>query len=347
MIDRRRSKPLLTDDKALKGRVRRPRDPAQPNLLLDPMPERVEPALALLKARPPNGRRYIAELKFDGHRLAIHIEPQGVRVITRGGHDWTARFPAIAEAAKRLGVASAILDGEAVVLDDQGRPDFGALQQCLGGRGGKLPSASAIFFAFDLLYIDGHDIRNTELASRRHLLGELIGDREGPIRFSEEIEGDSGAIFEAACEHGLEGVIFKDPDSPYRSDRTGDWIKVKCIRSESFFIVGYEKFKVARGGVGSLLLAAWKGKQLHYVGSVGTGSKYKVAAELRAMMDRLVTKKPPVAYEGPSKDLVWVQPTLIAEIEYRAWTDDGKLRHASYKGLREVQDNAAVYKIED
>ncbi len=157
--------------------------------------------------------------------------------------------------------------------------------------------------------------------------------------------GEPEAIFAAACEHGLEGVIFKDPDSPYRSDRSGDWLKVKCIQSESFFIVGYEKSAAARGGVGSLLLAAWKGSQLHFVGSVGTGFSYKIAVELRTLMDRLATKKPTVAYDGRTEDLVWVQPTLIAEIEYRAWTDDGKLRHASYKGLREVQDNAAVYRI--
>ncbi|XAZ26083.1 non-homologous end-joining DNA ligase (plasmid) [Sinorhizobium sp. B11] len=347
MIDRPRSKPLLADERPLKGAVRRKRDPAQQNLLLDPMPDRVEPALALLKDKPPENPRTIAELKFDGYRLAIHIEPKGIRVLSRGGHDWTARFPAIAAEAQELGLSSAILDGEAVVLDEEGRSDFGALQRSLGGRGGKLPSSSAIFFAFDLLYLDGHDLRTMELSSRRHLLADLIGERAGAIRFSEELEGEPQAIFAAACEHGLEGVIFKDPDSPYRSHRSGDWLKVKCIQSESFFIVGYEKSASARGGVGSLLLAAWKGSQLHYVGSVGTGFSYKVAVELRKLMDKLATKKPSVVHDGRSKDIVWLQPTLISEIEYRAWTDDGKLRHASYKGLREVQDNAAVYRIEE
>src|SRR4051812_31861672 len=128
MTERPRSKPLLADDTPLKGRVRKRRDPAQPNLLLDPMPYRVEPALALLQPKPPSDPRFIAELKFDGYRLAIHVEPSGVRVLTRGGHDWTARFPAIADEAKALGLASAILDGEAVVLDERGRSDFGALQ---------------------------------------------------------------------------------------------------------------------------------------------------------------------------------------------------------------------------
>ncbi|TAU52520.1 ATP-dependent DNA ligase [Rhizobium leguminosarum] len=347
MTDRPRSKPLLADDKPVKGRIRKRRDPAQPNLLLDPMPHRVEPALALLQPKPPSDPRFIAELKFDGYRLAIHVEPSGVRVLTRGGHDWTARFPAIAEEAKTLGVASAILDGEAVVLDEQGRSDFGALQQSLGGRGGKLKSSEALFFAFDLLYLDGHDLRDMELSSRRHLLEELLVGQEGPIRFSEEIEGDGNAIFNASCEHGLEGVIFKDPDSPYRTGRTGDWLKVKCIQSESFFVIGYERSSVARGGVGSLLLAARKGDDLQYVGSVGTGFKEKVAIQLRETLDKLESRKPPVSYGGRRKNVVWAQPTLIAEIEYRAWTDDGKLRHASFKGLREVQDNAAVYEIHD
>jgi bifunctional non-homologous end joining protein LigD len=141
MEDRPRSKPLLADDdRPLKGRVRKPRDPAQPNLPFDPMPERVEPCLALLKQKPPSGAQWLYEIKFDGYRLAIHLDHGRARVVTRGGHDWTHRFPAIVAAARKLDVATGILDGEAVVLDQEGRPDFGALQQSLGGRGGKLPS---------------------------------------------------------------------------------------------------------------------------------------------------------------------------------------------------------------
>jgi bifunctional non-homologous end joining protein LigD len=133
-----RSKPLVASEKPLRTRARKPRDPAQPHLPFDPMPARVEPCLALLKSKPPTGPEWTYEIKWDGYRVAVHIEPQRVRVITRGGHDWRHRFPGIVEAAKRLGVATAILDGEAVVLDEQGRPDFGRLQNSLGGRGGKL-----------------------------------------------------------------------------------------------------------------------------------------------------------------------------------------------------------------
>ena len=235
------------------------------------------------------------------------------------------------------------LDGEAVVLDAAGRSDFGALQRSLGGRGGRQASGDAILYAFDLLYFDGHDLTKMELSGRRHLLEDLIGESEGTIRVSHEVEADGAALLAAAREHGLEGIIAKHRDSTYRSGRLGDWLRIKCIQSESFVIVGYEPSTAARGGIGSLLLAAYQGAAFVYVGSVGTGFKEKEAVELRRMLDTLKTKRAAVAVD--KKGGVFVQPTLIAEIEYRAWTDDGKLRHASYKGLRELQDNAAIYKL--
>jgi bifunctional non-homologous end joining protein LigD len=343
---RKPSKPLLRDDAPVRSRPRRQRDPAQPNLPFDPMPDRIEPCLAQLKTRPPKGDDWVYEIKWDGYRLSVHIEPTGIRILTRGGHDWTHRFPAIQQAALWLPVGSAILDGEAVVLDEQGRSDFGLLKQSLGGRGGKKTSSDAIFMAFDLLYFDGHDLRNSELSMRRHLLNDLVpaGDQRD-IRLSEEIEADGDQLLASACEHGLEGIIAKRRDAPYRSGRLGDWLKIKCVQSDSFFVVGYEKSTAARGQMRSLLLAARKGDDLVYVGSVGTGFKEKDAWALREMMDSITQKTPAIKYAGRRKNIVWLQPTLIAEIEYRAWTDDGKLRHASYKGLREVQDNAAVYEI--
>ena len=163
---------------------------------------------------------------------------KGVRIITRGGHDWTDRFPAIAKAAKKLDVATAILDGEAVVLDEQGRSDFGLLQQSLGDRGGKRISTEVIFMAFDLLCFDGHDRRKLEFTARRHLLEGLIKIRDDVTRLSEEIEADGRRLFLAACEHGLEGIIAKDRESTYRSGRLGDWLKIKCVQSDGFAIVG-------------------------------------------------------------------------------------------------------------
>lgn len=339
----RRAKPLLQDDQVAKSKPRKPRDPAQPNLPFDPMPDRVEPCLATLKPSPPVGDDWAFEVKWDGYRLAVHIDANGVRLITRGGHDWTNRFPKIADAAKKLGVGSAILDGEAVVLNDQGRSDFGALQRSLGGRGGKRASSEAVLFAFDLLYFDGHDLTGTELSVRRHLLEDLLDGEVGAIQLSEGVRGDGGELLENACSLGLEGIIAKHRDRPYRSGRTGDWLKIKCVQSESFIIVGYEQSSLARGGLGSLLLAAREGSGWVSVGSVGTGFNGKDAEYLRKTLDKLKTKKPVVPLKG--KTLVFAQPTLIAEIEFRGWTDDGSLRHASYKGLREVQDNAAVFEI--
>jgi bifunctional non-homologous end joining protein LigD len=343
-----RSKPLLRDtDAPIRSRPRKRRDPQQPQLTLDPMPDRIEPCLALLKPRPPVGLEWAFEIKWDGYRLAIHLENGSVRVITRGSLDWTDRFPGIAEAAKHLGAATLILDGEAVVIDEHGRPDFGALQKALGGRGGKRAAGEAIFYAFDLLYLDGHDLTGMSLSERRHLLEDLTLDPAGIIRLSEEVDGDGEALMEAARKHGLEGIIAKNRDQPYRSGRTGDWLKIKYVQSDSFIVVGYEKSSSARAGLGSLLLAARRGSAFEYVGNVGTGFSEINATYLRKTLDTLKMKKPPIAYEGPGKDIVWAQPTLIAEIEYRAWTDDGKLRHAAYKGLREVQDNAAIFDLAD
>jgi bifunctional non-homologous end joining protein LigD len=341
----RRAKPLLQSEELLKSKPARPRDPAQPHLPFDPMPERIEPCLALLKPTPPKGPDWAFEVKWDGYRLAIHVEPKGVRIITRGGHDWTHRFPVIADAARKLGVGTAILDGEAVVLDEEGRSDFGALQRSLGGRGGKRTSTESVFLAFDLLYFDGHDLTGTELSVRRHLLEDFLDGATGAIQLSEEVYGDGAALLAHACSIGLEGIIAKHKDQPYRSGRTGDWLKIKCIESESFMIVGYEQSTVARGGIGSLLLAARKGHDWVYVGSVGTGFDTKGAEYLRRTLDKLKTKRPTVPLKG--KNLVFVEPTLIAEIEFRGWTHDGSLRHASYKGLREVQDNAAVFDINE
>nr|WP_172691272.1 non-homologous end-joining DNA ligase [Agrobacterium radiobacter]ASK45878.1 ATP-dependent DNA ligase [Agrobacterium radiobacter] len=348
-----RSKPLLRDTEApLRSKPRRKRNPAQPQLLFDPMPDRVEPALAQLKARPPQGDQWSWELKWDGYRLAIHIEPTGVRILTRGGHDWTHRFPAIEQAARALGPATMIIDGEAVVLDDEGRPDFGLLQKSLGASGKTAGNraSDAILYAFDLIYLDGHDLRSVEYRSRRHLLEDTINgptNEASAIRISETFDAEPAVLLEHVCRLGLEGIVGKRLDQPYRSGRTGDWVKVKCIQSEAFFIVGYERSASYPAGFGSLVLAAYRGDELVHVGNVGTGFTQAEMNRLRKMIDKLRwnRKQPPVPY-AEKADIIWVEPTLIAEIEFRAWTADGKLRHASYKGLRERQDNADVYKLD-
>jgi bifunctional non-homologous end joining protein LigD len=227
------------------------------------------------------------------------------------------------------------------VLDEQGRADFGALQRALGGRGGKRSASEAMLYAFDLLYLDGHDIRPMSLVERRALLVDLLYGAEGPIRLSEDIPENAERLLDTACEMGLEGIIAKRRHAPYRSGRGGDWLK--CVQSESFVIIGYEPSRVALGGVGRLLLAACNGRGLVYVGGVGIGFTQASATALRRQMDDLVIEKPAVALS--QKGVRWLTPALVAEIAFRAWTDDGILRHASFKGLREDADEASVYKL--
>ncbi|MEZ2410577.1 non-homologous end-joining DNA ligase [Bosea sp. RCC_152_1] len=328
----------------VKGPVTRRRNPER-DLFSDPMPERIEPCLAMLKARAPVGPDWAFEVKWDGYRLAIHIVGKRVRIITRGGHDWTPRFPTIGHDALSLGVDCAILDGEAVVLDKRGASDFGALQKALGGRGGKRFASEAIFYAFDLLYLNGRDLRPMPLSDRRELLEDiLLAEPHGSIRLSEEIDADGAPFLKLACEMKLEGIIAKRRDAPYRSGRGGDWLKIKCSQSESFVIVGYEPSTIALGGIGRLLLAARQGDNLVYVGGVGTGFTHATGTALRKEMDDLVIPKPAINIRG-KRAYRWLTPALVAEIQFRGWTDDGKLRHASYKGLREEADEATVYEM--
>lgn len=328
----------------VKGPLARPQR-SDPDLFGDPMPDRIEPCLALLSDNPPAGPDWSYEVKWDGYRLAVHIAPGEVHVITRGGHDWTHRFPSVVTAAAQLPVETAIIDGEAVVLDEHGRAEFGALQQALGGRGGKRSAEEAMLYAFDLLYLNGHDLRHIEQVERRALLANMLAGAEGPIRFSEDIPASGIDLLDVACQMGLEGIIAKRRSSPYRSGRGGEWLKIKCSHSESFAIVGYEPSTVALGGVGRLLVAARKGDSLVYVGGVGTGFTHSSAAALRKRMDQLLVAQPAAVLTGKRKKARWISPELVAEIAFRAWTDDGKLRHASYKGLREEADEASVFQL--
>lgn len=313
------------------------------DLFADPMPERIEPCLALLMSKPPEGPDWAFEVKWDGYRLAVHRSGAEVRIITRGGHDWTHRFPAIAQAAASLPGESFILDGEAVVLDKEGRSDFSALQQALGGRGGKASADLAILYAFDLLYLERHDLTRMSLDERRDMLELLISPNGAVIRLSEEIQADGARFLDLACEMGLEGIIAKRRSAPYRPGRGGDWFKIKCVQSETFLIVGYEPSAAALGGIGRLLLAAHGNYGLTYVGSVGTGFAERSATDLRKQLDRLKTAAPPV--RATKKGVVWTKPALAAEIAFRGWTHDDKLRHASFKGLRDRADEVAIYRL--
>ncbi|MCA1495064.1 non-homologous end-joining DNA ligase [Ensifer sp. NBAIM29] len=317
--------------------TKKPPDTSPP----DPMPARVDPCLATLVDKPPTGPDWAFEVKWDGYRLAVHIEPGRVRLITRGGYDWTDRFPAIAAEAPRLKVKTAILDGEAVVLDEQGRSDFGMLQRALGRRPAAHEPGEIILFAFDLLYLDGCDLRRLPQRERRRLLEQIVSaGREGAIRLSEEVQAEGDELLRVSCAHGLEGIIAKHRERPYRSGRRPDWLKITCSRRDSFVIVGFEPSTVP-GAIGRLLLAARKGGDLVYVGGCGTGWTREESVKLREVLEEIETDSP--AVDLKRKGVVFTEPFLVAEVEYRAWTDEGKLRHPSFKGIRERADDATVF----
>lgn len=313
-----------------------------PATLPEPMPRRVDPCVATLVDRPPKGPEWAFEVKWDGYRLAVHVEPGEVRAVTRGGYDWTKKFGLIVAEARGLGHASMILDGEAVVLDDQGRSDFGLLQRAVGKKPSLHDAAEIIFYAFDLLYLDGQDLRMHPLSERRRLLEPIVAGRTGAIRFSEEVDADGAEFFKIACEHGLEGIIAKRRDAPYRSGRRPEWLKIKCARRDTFVIVGYEPSTMP-GAIGRLLLAARKGDGLVYVGGCGTGWSNNESSQLRELLDAIPAKRPPVALKR--KGAIFSEPLLVAEVEYRAWTQDGKLRHPSFKGARALDEETKVYEI--
>jgi bifunctional non-homologous end joining protein LigD len=307
----------------------------------------VEPCLATLKSQVPTGEKWVHEIKWDGYRLLIRIEDGEVTIRTRRGHDWTDRFPTIRDAAKALPVRRALIDGEAVVEVD-GIPNFSALQAALGDRQnvpGRKAAHEAVFYAFDLLHLNGVDLQPAPLVKRKTALSE-VGGCAGAIRYSEHLPGDEGeALFRQSCMMALEGVISKRIDRPYRSGRGEDWIKVKCISAQEFVIAGHVPRSDNSRSVGALVLGLYNGGTLTYVGRVGTGFTAKMGSDLWKRLQPLRTGEQPFTEKLPSlarKGVVWVKPELVAEVEYRGWTSDGQLRHASFKGLREDKDPREV-----
>ncbi|QIG69041.1 ATP-dependent DNA ligase protein [Rhizobium phage RHph_N1_15] len=322
-----------TEEPLKSGRLRRRPDFDKPQLLLDPMPARIEPCLAELNSRPPKGAEWRYEIKWDGYRAHIHREPNGVRILTKNGHDWTHKFPAIAEAALKLSPTTYIMDGEIVVLDEQGRSDFNLLVSSLGGRSGNKAAPNAILMAFDILYHNGSDLRAMAYAARRVILEKALKRAIGAIRLSEEIDADPDLLFSKACELELEGIIAKHAEARHMPGRTGTWRKIKCVQSDTFQIVGYQP-SGSSGLIARLLLAQEVKGKLVYAGSVGTGFKSRDHRELKPLLDELKVSKPAIPISTSRQNLVFTKPLLYAEIQFRGWTTDKKLRHPSYKGLR-------------
>jgi bifunctional non-homologous end joining protein LigD len=300
-----------------------------------PLPNFIPPQLATRVARPPEGKDWLHEIKFDGYRVLARIDDGAVTLLTRRGHDWSNRFGPVARALAKLGVRQALIDGEVVVMTDTGVTDFGRLQATLAGEALYDMSLQA----FDLLHLDGKDLTGKHLVDRKKLLKPLIAGlgSQSVILYSDHIENLGDKVFAQACQLALEGVVSKRRNAPYRSGRTESWVKSKCIERQEFVIAGYSKSSVAGKGLGSLLLAYYSGKQLVYAGRVGTGFNETSVKAIRVALDKIERDTPPFAKRpsGAGRDITWVEPTLVCEVEFLNWTEDGVLRHASFKGLRE------------
>ncbi|RXF72810.1 DNA ligase D [Hansschlegelia zhihuaiae] len=299
------------------------------------MPGFVAPTLATLAPKAPAGSKWIHEIKFDGYRLLARIERGEVRLLTRSGLDWTHRFgKAVVEVLRGLPVETAMIDGELIVENASGASDFSALQEALSeGRPDHF-----VFYVFDLLYLDGYDLRASKLIDRKEALARLVEGAGPTIKLSEHFEENGDLVLQHACRLSLEGVVSKDRDGPYVSGRGRGWIKSKCSHRQEFVIGGYAPSSVTNNAIGSLALGAHEDGKLEHVGRVGTGFSVKVSKDLFQKLQPIETKKSPFAGKltaDEARGLRFVRPELVAEIEFRAWTGDHHLRHAAFRGLRE------------
>jgi bifunctional non-homologous end joining protein LigD len=302
-----------------------------------------EVQLATLVDGVPTGDAWVHEIKYDGYRLLGYLAAGEVRLLTRNGNDWTHRFGSIQAALAKLDAQQAVIDMEAVVLDAQGKSSFQNLQHALGGGGG---SERITAFAFDLLHLNGEDLRGLPLTERKEALKSLLkGHNKSAIRYSDHIEGQGKEMFAKACESGLEGIIAKKADAPYRTGRQKDWLKIKCSLRQEFIIVGYSEARTGERALGALYLGYRKGTSLHYAGKVGTGFTMKSAQELTKAFEPISVEKPVFSREeaagvaaGEYRSIHWVKPVMLCEVAFTEWTSDGRIRHPSFQGLREDKD---------
>lgn len=298
----------------------------------------LKPSLAETASRAPSGPQWIHEIKYDGYRTQARVDGKAIQLLTRTGLDWTKRFQSIADALKELRLSSAMIDGEIVVEDDAGISSFSMLQADLSeGRQDRLR-----YVMFDLLYLEGFDLTKVALGDRKILLAQIAGRSEGGVlRYSEHLDGDGPTTFEHAARIGLEGIVSKRVDLPYRPGRGDHWIKTKAVLQQEFAILGYVPSTVTKGAVASLLLGYFGKDGLYYAGRVGTGFSSQLASSLRGKLEEHLGTKPSMANTmppGSARGVRWMNLGLVAEVEFRGWSADKLVRQASFKGLREDRD---------
>lgn len=293
------------------------------------------PQLATLERKLPKGESWLYEMKFDGYRMQAAIAGDQVRLYTRNGHDWTRQFGYVAPSLARLTKGTALIDGELCAMDEHGRTNFTLLKNSLDGQ------KPVVFYAFDLLEQDGEDVARLPQLERKERLEALLANvpADAPIAYSEHIVGDGEAVFKAMCEGGFEGVIAKSPTARYYGgDRSTAWLKIKCVQRQEFVVVGWRPPEYGPDDVRGLFLATYEDGQLVYRGGVGTGFTDKMRRDVLGVLQLIRTdERPPIVGMPKAEARVarWVEPRLLAEVEYTEITPDGLIRHPSFKGLRE------------
>ncbi|MCK1716067.1 MULTISPECIES: DNA ligase D [unclassified Bradyrhizobium] len=303
------------------------------------IPRYIEPCDPTLRESPPRGADWVYEIKADGYRAQLHLEHREVKVYSRAGYDWTEQFSSIAASAAQLKAESTIIDGEAVVYGAGGLPDFQQLRRELGSR----RSERVRYHAFDLLYLDGYDLRGAAYEDRKHLLQRLLKNAPETFIYVEALAADGNEILDKGCKLGLEGLVAKRLGEPYRSGRQESWIKLKCKKSETFPIVAFvEKLGAHPREIASLYVGRRENGRLLYAGKVRTGYTETTAREVRERLDPLIRRTSPLDVPVKKPKATWVEPSVDLEVQYGALTDDGLLREAVFKGLR---DDLAVRNV--
>ncbi len=306
---------------------------AKPTTGKSKMPRKIVVQLASLVKQVPPGDEWLHEIKYDGYRMICHWSDGVVRFVTRNHNDWTKRLPALAAAAKNLPATNAILDGEVVALTAEGGTDFQTLQNAFRDSA----SDELVYYAFDLLHLNGHDLTSQPLEVRKQLLAKLLAEADlAKIRYSEHVEGHGAEFLKQGCQMHLEGIICKRRDGPYRPGRGYDWLKVKCGKNEEFVIGGYTEPSGSRGGFGAILVGYHNDAgELVYAGKVGTGFDDAALADLQKRFQKLEQDESPFINQKRAAKTHWLEPALVAQIAFGSRTREGILRHAAFQGLRE------------